>query len=33
VLFLTGMLVMAYNLWRTVRVADVAMAEREAQIA
>jgi cytochrome c oxidase cbb3-type subunit 1 len=33
VLFLTGMLVMAYNVWRTVRVSDVAMAESEAQIA
>jgi cytochrome c oxidase cbb3-type subunit 1 len=33
VLFLTGMLVMAYNVWRTVRVSDVAMAQSEAQIA
>jgi cytochrome c oxidase cbb3-type subunit 1 len=24
---------MAYNVWRTVRVADVALAHREAQIA
>jgi cytochrome c oxidase cbb3-type subunit 1 len=27
------MLLMAYNVWRTVRVADVALAHREAQIA
>jgi cytochrome c oxidase cbb3-type subunit 1 len=33
VFFLSGMLLMAYNTWRTVRVADVTMAEREAQIA
>jgi len=33
VFFLSGMLLMAYNCWRTVRVADVVMAEREAQIA
>ena len=33
VFFLSGMLLMAYNTWRTVRVADVRMAEREAQIA
>jgi cytochrome c oxidase cbb3-type subunit 1 len=33
VFFLSGMLLMAYNVWRTVRVADVAIAHREAQIA
>jgi cytochrome c oxidase cbb3-type subunit 1 len=33
VFFLTGMLLMAYNVWRTVRVADVALARSEAQIA
>jgi cytochrome c oxidase cbb3-type subunit 1 len=33
VFFLGGMLLMAYNTWRTVRVADLRMAEGEAQIA
>jgi cytochrome c oxidase cbb3-type subunit 1 len=33
VFFLSSMLLMAYNVWRTVRVADVRLAEREAQIA
>jgi cytochrome c oxidase cbb3-type subunit 1 len=33
VFFLSGMLLMAYNAWRTVRVSDVAMAERDARIA
>jgi cytochrome c oxidase cbb3-type subunit 1 len=33
VFFLSGMLLMAYNVWRTVRVTDVAMAEREARFA
>ena len=33
VFFLSGMLLMAYNTWRTVRVSDVKMAELEAQIA
>ena len=33
VFFLGGMLLMAYNTWRTVRVADATMAEREAQFA
>ncbi|MGY2338722.1 cytochrome C oxidase Cbb3, partial [Pseudomonas sp. SDO5532_S415] len=32
VFFLGGMLLLAYNVWRTVRMADAAMAEREAQI-
>ncbi|MGY2342547.1 cytochrome C oxidase Cbb3, partial [Pseudomonas sp. SDO5532_S415] len=33
VFFLGGMLLMAYNVWRTVRVSDLKMAELEAQIA
>jgi cytochrome c oxidase cbb3-type subunit 1 len=33
VFFLSGMLLMAYNVWRTVRVSDIEMAHREAQIA
>jgi len=33
VFFLSGMLLMAYNVWRTVRVADVALARSQAQIA
>jgi cytochrome c oxidase cbb3-type subunit 1 len=33
VFFLTGMLLMAYNVWRTVRVADISLARSEAQIA
>jgi cytochrome c oxidase cbb3-type subunit 1 len=33
VFFLSGMLLMAYNTWRTVRVADLKVAQLEAQIA
>ncbi len=33
VFFLSGMLLMAYNTWRTVRVADAAVARQAAQIA
>jgi cytochrome c oxidase cbb3-type subunit 1 len=33
VFFLTGMVLMAYNTWRTVRVADVNMAQLDARIA
>ena len=33
VLFLSGMLLMAYNTWRTVRVADLQVAQLDARIA
>ena len=33
VFFLTGMLLMAYNTWRTVHAADVRMAQLDARIA
>jgi cytochrome c oxidase cbb3-type subunit 1 len=33
VFFLSGMLLMAYNTWRTVRVADLKVAQLDAQIA
>jgi cytochrome c oxidase cbb3-type subunit 1 len=33
VFFLGGMLLMAYNTWRTVRVADLKVAHNDAQIA
>ena len=33
VFFLTGMLLMSYNVWRTVRVPDFKKAELSAQIA
>jgi cytochrome c oxidase cbb3-type subunit 1 len=33
IFFLTGMLLMAYNVWRTVRVPDFKKAELSAQIA
>lgn len=33
VFFLTGMVLMAYNTWRTVRVADLSVAQLDARIA
>jgi cytochrome c oxidase cbb3-type subunit 1 len=33
VFFLSGMLLMAYNTWRTVRMADPALVDQQAQFA